>query len=142
MNQREIKSKLKILYENYWLDVGAILLVTLFLGSGLLLIKVSKRGIKPIEITDEKGAVETDEEKGIKGSFENNQGEREIKLININTASQRELEKLPRIGEKTAEKIISYREENGPFQTKEELKNVPGIGETKYLEIENLITVE
>ena len=61
--------------------------------------------------------------------------------VNINTASQTELETLQGIGPSTALKIITYRNENGKFKSIEELKNVPGIGEAKYKQIENNITI-
>lgn len=62
-------------------------------------------------------------------------------LININTASQPELESLPGIGPSTAKKIIAYREANGPFQTEHDIVNVVGIGEGTYERIKDLITV-
>ncbi len=62
--------------------------------------------------------------------------------ININTADKDTLCLLDNIGEKTAESIISYREENGGFETKEDIKNVKGIGDKKYEEIKNYITAE
>lgn len=62
--------------------------------------------------------------------------------ININTADKTALMSLPSIGEKTAQKIIDYRENNRKFQTKEELKNVTGIGDKKYSQLEEFITVE
>ena len=49
--------------------------------------------------------------------------------IDINTADQEELERLPGIGPAKAGAIIAYREEHGPFQTVEELANVEGISE-------------
>lgn len=63
------------------------------------------------------------------------------KLININTADKTKLMELPAVGEKTAEKIIEYREDNGNFSTKEDLKNVIGIGDKKYQQLEEYITV-
>ena len=62
-------------------------------------------------------------------------------LININTASQAELETLPGIGSTTAQRIIEYREQNGPFVNTEDIINVPGIGSGTYERIKNLITV-
>jgi competence protein ComEA len=62
-------------------------------------------------------------------------------LININTATQAELESLPGIGETTAKKIIAYREEHGPFATTEDIINVSGIGAGTYERIKDLITV-
>ena len=64
------------------------------------------------------------------------------KLININTATQAELETLTGIGASTALKIINYRKENGKFKNIEEIKNVSGIGEAKYEVIKNSICVK
>jgi competence protein ComEA len=63
-------------------------------------------------------------------------------LININTASQSELESLPQIGPVTAVKIIEYRETHGPFSTIDEIQNVSGIGPKTFEKIKDLITVE
>ena len=62
--------------------------------------------------------------------------------ININKATQEELETLSGIGPSTANKIIQYRKENGNFKSIEEIKNVNGIGESKYDEIKNKIVVK
>ena len=50
-------------------------------------------------------------------------------LIDLNTADQAALETLPRIGPALAERIIAWREENGRFQSVDDLLGVPGIGE-------------
>lgn len=63
-------------------------------------------------------------------------------LININSATQRELEMLPGIGPATAEHIVAYREANGPFTVIEAIMDVPGIGEAKFAAIKDLITTE
>lgn len=52
--------------------------------------------------------------------------------ININTASVEELAAIDGIGRATAEAIVHYREENGPFQSAEYLLDVPGIGMKRY----------
>ncbi len=62
--------------------------------------------------------------------------------ININTASQTELETLNGIGPSLASRIISYREENGKFKTIEDIKNVTGIGDSKYENIKDFIRVK
>ena len=61
--------------------------------------------------------------------------------VNINTATQTELEALSGIGPSTALKIINYRKENGNFKTIEEIKNVPGIGDSKFQSIKDEICV-
>lgn len=61
--------------------------------------------------------------------------------ININTATKEELDTLPGIGESTANKIINYREENGKFKSIEEIKEVSGIGDSKYEQIKDLIEI-
>lgn len=62
-------------------------------------------------------------------------------LVNINTASLEELDTLPGIGPTTAQKILDYREENGPFSVIEDIQNVSGIGPATFENIKDLITV-
>ena len=62
--------------------------------------------------------------------------------ININTAGESELDTLDGVGPATAKAIIQYREQNGPFQSIEEIKNVKGIGDSKFDSIKDSITVE
>lgn len=61
--------------------------------------------------------------------------------VNINTATVEQLDSLPGVGESTAQKIIADREENGPFGSPEDLKRVSGIGDKKYEDLADLITV-
>lgn len=61
--------------------------------------------------------------------------------ININTATESQLENLSGIGPSTAMKIVNYRKENGLFKSIEEIKNVPGIGESKFNAIKDNICV-
>lgn len=62
--------------------------------------------------------------------------------VNINTATIEELDKLPGVGEATANKIVSHRNDNGQFKSIEEIKNVNGIGDKKFEEMKELICVE
>lgn len=59
--------------------------------------------------------------------------------INLNTASQSELETLPGIGPSKALAIIDYRETNGGFKTIEDLKNIGGIGEKTFEKLKEQI---
>lgn len=71
----------------------------------------------------------------------NKKSKTDIEKINLNKATQTELETLPGIGPSTAEKIIAYRKENGNFKNIEDIMNVNGIGESKYNKIKDLISV-
>lgn len=62
--------------------------------------------------------------------------------VDINTADAETLDTLPGIGPALAERIITYREEHGPFDSGEELMEVKGIGEATYEGLADWITVE
>ena len=55
-----------------------------------------------------------------------------LKSININTADENELKKLPRIGPAMAKRIIEFRTANGPFNSNDDLKKVKGIGNKTF----------
>lgn len=61
-------------------------------------------------------------------------------LVDLNTATREELDRLPRIGPVTADKIIDYREKT-PFTSIEDLNNVPGIGDKTIENLRDLVTV-
>lgn len=67
--------------------------------------------------------------------------EQPIGIININTAGSNELQRLPGVGPATAEKIIAFREANGPFNDTRDIMLVSGIGEKKYEKMREYITV-
>jgi competence protein ComEA len=62
-------------------------------------------------------------------------------LININIATIQQLDTLPGIGPVTAQSIVTYRQQHGPFQHIEDIMNVPGIGPATFDHIKDLITV-
>jgi len=64
------------------------------------------------------------------------------KKVNINKATASELTSVPGIGESTAEKIIAYRNENGKFKAVEDIKNVSGIGASKYEKMKDYISIK
>ena len=71
----------------------------------------------------------------------NTKTENKRKKININTANKEELQSISGIGPALAEKIVSYRNTNGKFKKVEDLKNVNGIGESKYRNIKDSICI-
>ena len=65
-----------------------------------------------------------------------------IQKVNINTASQQELETLTGVGPSIASKIVEYRKQNGLFKTIEDIKNVSGIGDNKFESFKDEICVK
>ena len=61
--------------------------------------------------------------------------------VDINTASAAELERLPEIGPGLAKRIIEYRQQQGRFETSEELMHVRGIGPKRYQSLEPYVVV-
>jgi competence protein ComEA len=61
--------------------------------------------------------------------------------VNLNTATQAQLEALPGIGPGAAHRILEYRQKNGGFKKIEDLMNVKGVGERSFLKLKPLITV-
>ena len=68
-------------------------------------------------------------------------GERGDGLISLNQADATALEDLPGVGPVLAERIVAHREANGPFETVEDLLEVPGIGEAKLAAMRDSIAV-
>ena len=65
----------------------------------------------------------------------------DVSPLDLNTATAEELDTLPGIGPALAERIVAYRETNGPFEHVEEILEVSGIGEAKFADLEGRITV-
>ena len=63
-------------------------------------------------------------------------------FVNINTATAAELESLPGIGPTYTQRIIAYRESEGPFAEPSQIMEVRGIGPACYERIKSIITVE
>ncbi|NBC64238.1 MAG: hypothetical protein GVY07_01075 [Bacteroidetes bacterium] len=63
------------------------------------------------------------------------------KVININTANKELLQELPGVGPAYSERIINWREENGPYSSKDQLLEIKGIGDKRLARIKPLITL-
>ena len=98
-------------------------------------IYIPKKSEKSNEIQNNTNEYIVKENGNAKSSQNNNE------KVNINTATQAELETLPGIGPSIAVKIINYRKENGKFAKIEDIKKVSGIGENKYSKIKELIKI-
>ena len=115
--------------------------------SGINLATIEEDGMK-INITNiNEKKIENNLENNSENYFEknnmkNNENKNLNKKININIATQNELENLPGIGNQTALKIITYRKENGKFENIEDIKNVSGIGNSKFDKIKEYICVK
>ena len=66
----------------------------------------------------------------------------QAETVELNTATAAELRTLPGVGERTAQRIIEYREEHGGFEKIEDLMNIRGIGEKTFLRLRPLIRVD
>jgi len=61
--------------------------------------------------------------------------------VDVNTASEGDLERLPGVGPSLARRIVEYRQANGPFATPDDLQNVSGIGPSKFAKMEAFVRV-
>jgi competence protein ComEA len=68
-------------------------------------------------------------------------GSPEPAAINLNTATADQLDTLPGVGEVTAQRILDWREQSGPFTAVEQLRDVDGIGETRFARLRDRVTV-
>ena len=89
----------------------------------------------------EKEIVQTEPGVGIIQEGINTTSKKDSK-VNINTANKEKLATLPGIGEGTAEKIIEYRSKTGKFKTIDEIKKIPGIGESKFKSLKDKTTIK
>ncbi len=120
-------------------QVGVILLAAVLVMSGLLLIKQKE---VPTTFTESSASISSSSpvEKSEASSSQQVSNDKSA-LININRAPLEELDTLPGVGPATAQKIIDYRKENGDFTSIEEIMDVSGIGEAKYAQLKDKISI-
>ena len=112
-----------------------VLCLTAIVGTGIRLILHERRSRQDIRII--KNAVDLPEE--LKKAPTKTSGALEL-IIDINSASQEELETLPMIGPARAKAIIDFRDQHGPFKSPSDIQNVTGIGEGIFARIAPFIT--
>lgn len=118
------------------------LCITLFIGASVSFLRNHqvKKSLKVIEDrrSDNDVTIQHNQNYAI---VDNNIHSKGSNIININTASKRELEALSGIGPVLAQRIIDYREKNGGFKSKEELLKISGIGPKKFTAIKDKIRI-
>lgn len=102
-----------------------------------MVIYVPKKG----EAIEETNAIASVEKMTSVSSTQGTTPEAKSDLVNINTADEAGLTTLNGVGPAKAQAIITYRTENGPFKTVEDLKNVTGIGEKTFEALKDSLTV-
>jgi competence protein ComEA len=61
--------------------------------------------------------------------------------VNLNTATLTQLDALPGVGPALAQRILDYRAQHGDFRSVDDLRHVPGIGDAKFAQLKDLVTV-
>ncbi len=120
-------------------QVGVILLAGVLVMSGLLLIKQKDVPATFTESTTYISSPSVAEKPTVSSSQQISDDK--SALININKASLEELDTLPGVGPATAQKIVDFRKENGNFTTIEGIMDVSGIGEAKYAQLKDKISI-
>lgn len=77
----------------------------------------------------------------VSGPDEESQSPADDGVIAVNRATASDLEELPGVGPVLAERIVAYRETNGPFQQVEDLLDIPGIGESKLASMRDMVRI-
>ena len=99
------------------------------------------KDVSKLEETGELEFIKEDAGEGVITYSAIQEKEEKNSKVNINNANLEKLQTLPGIGESTAQKIIDYRNANGKFKSVDDIKNVSGIGESKFNIIKELISV-
>ena len=117
---------------------------------GLLLIALSfvlgylvgnGNGETVLQVSSQKPEAAVQEKQPVRQNLDHQAEPETDGLVNLNTADRLQLETLPGIGPELADRILSYREEYGPFVAIEQIMDVDGIGEIRFEKLESLITI-
>ena len=109
-------------------EIAFLVLTVLFLAAFFLAGSIGEKDVFPLFSVAVSGVSAEEDETA-------------VQMVNINTASCEELQTLPGVGEKLAEKIVLWRQKNGPFMDKEELLLVDGLGKSVYYSLADYVTL-
>jgi len=140
------------LFTKWEKHVILFLVGTLTLGYGVKLYQGSHLydDFKPVTLIEKESfekkarlAYDTSKRKGLNSSESSteNDSNPQTEIININTAEKQNLVKLPKIGTVTAERIIRFRDDYGPFKSFDDLLKVKGIGPKTLEKLKPQITL-
>jgi len=120
------------------------LIIILLIGSGVTLYKKYHPDFAPELLLKENRYIEKRVSKPVSVEIKAESTSFVIpgRKINLNTATLKELDSLPGIGEELGKRILAYRESKGSFSSIEVLKKIRGIGQKTFEKLENLVTVE
>lgn len=107
---------------------AAIILYNLFFLPKIELVSVVQTDLNSVQQSS------AQEHKGNSGTFS------AAERVNLNTATQEELDALPGIGPVLAQRIVEYRDANGPFTSPEDLKQISGIGDKIFENLKDNVT--
>jgi comEA protein len=118
--------------------IGVVLLALVLLVSGFILIKDKET---PVKYNQNKQAQTDASAADASTQAKDDENSQPAGKISLNKASLEDLDSLPGIGPVIAQRIIDYRTKSGGFKTLEELKEVSGIGDVKYSNVKDLISL-
>ena len=130
---------MKELIDKYFQIIGIFLVLAILAGGGGIVWESQISNLKSQNLKNQK--LENPNSKQIQNPPTQTQEKPKPTKININTATQEELESLPGIGKVKAKAIIEYREKYGKFKNEKDIIKVKGIGEKTYEKIKDLIEV-
>ena len=125
-------------------QIGVLLICLVLVLSGFLLLKENTKKTN-LEFVSGDNQVVANKNVAAMENISNATSQKTVatvsEKININTASLEDLDKLSGVGPATAQKIIDYRNQNGGFKSIEEVKEVSGIGDVKYSQMKDNISI-
>ncbi|MBU1262920.1 helix-hairpin-helix domain-containing protein [bacterium] len=129
------------IYSSGQMFVFIILIGGLILGSFILMVKRRHNPVPKIQIVHSQKGSQTQTDPKTSTTSNLPKKKPQTFIININTAEKEDLELLPGVSPKIAERIIEFRKNNGKFKQKEDIMEIKGIGEKRFEKWKDLIII-